>query len=230
MKRLEIRFSVNSKGLLECPQLRAEVDPNQDAGTLYGLSSQIILRNVVNPARRSVLVPIGEIYWERRGMHVAVKVANDGIYASFTIDQLLGRLDCPPEPLLLYLKAALHALTSFPLPDGLTLRTGTEEARHCLLAARSQPWNPLGGSPRQVLSVLKSLSPKRWYYPPGMEIYQKVEWDNNSTMTIQHEELARLVESISLQSQKLEIFGLDDGAVAGCQVDSQVATLDHLGR
>ncbi|KAL6406601.1 hypothetical protein AUP68_09401 [Ilyonectria robusta] len=188
MRRLEIRFFVNSKGLLECQQLGAEIDPQQDAGALYGLNSQVILRNIMNPEQRSVLVPIGKIYWERRGMHVAVRVANDGLYARFTIDKLLGRLDCPPEPLLLYLKAALHALTSFPVSDSLTLRTGIEEARHSLLAARSQPWKPLQGSPKQMLSVRKSLSPKRWYYPPGIELYQKVEWDNNFTMTIQHED------------------------------------------
>ncbi|KFA51508.1 hypothetical protein S40293_06317 [Stachybotrys chartarum IBT 40293] len=228
MKRLEIRFSVNSKGLLECRQLGAEVDPQQDAGTLYGLSSQVILRNVVNPERRRLLVPYGKIYWKRRGMHVVVKIVNEGIYVSFSIDQLLGRLDCPPEPLLLYLKAAIHALTSFPLPDGLTLRTGTEEARHCLLAARSQPWNPLKSLPQRMLSVLKSLSPKRWYYPPGMDLYQKVEWDNNLTMSIQHEELALLVDSIRLQSQKLEVFG--EGAATDCQVDFQVAALDRLCR
>ncbi|KAH7009622.1 hypothetical protein EDB80DRAFT_838411 [Ilyonectria destructans] len=228
MKRLEIRFSVNSKGLLECEQLGAEIDPQQDAGTLYGLNSQVILRNVMNPERRSVLVPIGKIYWERRGMHVAVKVANDGVYARFTIDNLLGRLDCPPEPLLLYLKAALHALTSFPLSDSLTLRTGTEEARHSLLAARSQPWKPLQGSSKQMLSVLKSLSPKRWYYPPGIELYQKVEWDNNLTMTIQHEEFAFLVDSILLQSQKLETFEGEAGM--DCQLGRQIATLDRLGR
>ncbi|KAH6972826.1 hypothetical protein BKA56DRAFT_492395 [Ilyonectria sp. MPI-CAGE-AT-0026] len=228
MKRLEIRFSVNSKGLLECQQLGAEIDPQQDAGTLYGLNSQVILRNVMNPEQRSVLVPIGKIYWERRGMHVAVRVANDGLYARFTIDKLLGRLDCPPEPLLLYLKAALHALTSFPLSDSLTLRTGTEEARHSLLAARSQPWKPLQGSPKEMLSVLKSLSPKRWYYPPGIELYQKVEWDNNLTMTIQHEEFAFLVDSILLQSQKLEVFDVEAGMA--CQLDCQMTTLDHLGR
>ncbi|KAJ4204439.1 hypothetical protein NW767_004633 [Fusarium falciforme] len=139
MKRLEIRFSVNFKGLLQCQQLRAEIDPQQDVGALYGLCSQIQLRGIANPDSKSVLVPIGNIRWERRGIHVAVNIANDGLYAKFTVDQLLGRLDCPPEPLLLYLKAALHALTSFPLPDGLTGRTGTEEARHCLIAARSQP-------------------------------------------------------------------------------------------
>ncbi|RSL53391.1 hypothetical protein CEP54_010421 [Fusarium duplospermum] len=206
MKRLEIRFSVNTKGLLQCRQLRAEVDPQQDVGALYGLYSQIQLRDLANPDKKSVLVPIGSIRWERRGMHVAVGLANEGLYAKFTVNQLLGRLDCPPEPLLLYLKAALHALTSFPLPDGLTGRTGTEEARHCLLAARSQPWAPLQRSSREYLSVIRSLSPSRWLYPPGLNVYQKVKWDSYLTMTIQHEGLAPLVDSIALRSADLETF------------------------
>ncbi|RSL92517.1 hypothetical protein CEP52_013761 [Fusarium oligoseptatum] len=206
MKRLEIRFFVNTKGLLQCQQLRAEVDPQQDVGTLYGLYSQIQLRGIANPDKKSVLVPIGSIRWERRGIHVAVGLANEGLYAKFTVDQLLGRLDCPPEPLLLYLKAALHALTSFPLPDGLTGRTGTEEARHCLVAARSQPWAPLQRSSREYLSVIRSLSPSRWLYPPGLNVYQKVRWDSYLTMSIQHEGLAPLVDSIALRSADLETF------------------------
>ncbi|KAI8664160.1 hypothetical protein NCS55_00923800 [Fusarium keratoplasticum] len=206
MKRLEIRFSVNFKGLLQCQQLRAEIDPQQDVGALYGLCSQIQLRGIANPDNKSVLVPIGNIRRERRGIHVAVSIANDGLYAKFTVDQLLGRLDCPPEPLLLYLKAALHALTSFPLPDGLTGRTGTEEARHCLIAARSQPWAPLQRSSQELLSVIRSLSPKRWLYPPGLGVYQKVKWDSHLTMTIQHEGLAPLVDSVALRSKDLETF------------------------
>ncbi|UZP43159.1 hypothetical protein NXS19_010975 [Fusarium pseudograminearum] len=210
MKRLEIRFQVNNKGLLECSQLSAEVDLNQDAGTLYGLSSQIVLRNVINPERRTVLVPIGDIYCQRRTIHVDVRIVNQGMYANFSIDKVLGRLDCPPEPLLLYLKAAIHALTSFPLPDALTLRTGTEEARHCLSAARSQPWKPLQGMVLRILSKIKSLSPKRSYYPPGIDLYQQVEWDNHLTMSIQHEELSSLVESILLQSKQLESVSKKD--------------------
>ncbi|GKU06108.1 unnamed protein product [Fusarium langsethiae] len=228
MKRLEIRFSVNRRGLLQCYQLASEVDPNQDAGTLYGLSSQIILRNVINPERRTVLIPIGEISWQRRTFHVDTRIVNQGVYASFSIDTVLGRLDCHPEPLLLYLKAAIHALTSFPLPDPLTLRTGTEEARHCLSAARSQPWSPLHDFPRRVLSVLKSLSPKRSYYPPGIDLYQKVEWDDNLTMWIQHEEFTIPVDSILLQSQQLEI--VSDKNTMDVNIQSQEVATSLLCR
>ncbi|KAJ4329354.1 hypothetical protein N0V84_000249 [Fusarium piperis] len=206
MKRLEIRFFVNTRGLLQCPQLSAEVDPQQDVGALYGLYSHIQLRGVANPDNKSVIVPIGSMRWKRQGIHVAVNLENTGRYAKFTVNQLLGRLDCPPEPILLYLKAALHALTSFPLPDKLTGRTGTEEARHCLLAARSLPWTPLQGFSRPLLAAIRSLSPKRWLYPPGLNVYQKVKWDNHLTMTIQHEGLAPLVDSIVLRSEELETF------------------------
>lgn len=206
MKRLEIRFSVNDKGLLECPQLRAEVDPWQDVGTLHGLSSLVVLRDRVDREKQSVIVPTGDMSWERRGIHVAVRIANHGMYTRYTINPLLGRLDCPYEPALLYLKAALHALTSFALPDELTRRTGTEEARHTLLSARAQPWTPLMGFSKHFLSIIRSLSPDRQLYPPGIELYQRVEWDRHLTMTIQHEDLATLVDGILLQSQKLETF------------------------
>lgn len=227
MKRLEIRFSVNHKNLLQCRQLESEVDPDQDAGTLYGLASQIVLRSVENPERKSILVPIGRKFsWEKRGMHVAVKIANDGMYARFTIDRLLGRLDCAQEPNLLHFKTALHALTSFPLPDELTGRTGTEEAMHCLASACSQPWTPLPDLSKHMLLMLESLSPKRQYYPKGSKFCQNAKWDNDLTMTIQHEGLAPLVEGILQQSRKLEAFQVT--ADVQPATDLEDATMSHL--
>lgn len=206
MKRLEVSFFVNHRGLLQSFQLHAEVDPIQDAGTFHGLASKLVLRNITNHRKKSVLVPIGTVHWEKRGIHTSVKVKNEGSYARFDINQVLGRLDCAPEPLLLYLKALLHAMTSFPIPDGLTGRTGSEEARHCLSAASSQPWTPLQSSPQKILSILERLGPRRHYYPPGSKIYQKVVWDNNLTMDAQHEILSTLVADIRQQSQKLKKF------------------------
>ncbi|KAF4990601.1 hypothetical protein FGRMN_8360 [Fusarium graminum] len=230
MKRLEIRFHVNQTGLLLCPQLRAEVDPEQDIGTLYGLRSRLTLRDTENPRRKSVLVPIGGFQWEREGIHISVRISNDGVYAKYTLNSVLGRLDCPPEPLLLYLKAAIHALTSFPLPDDLTGKTGTEEARHCLLSARSQPWTPLGGFPQKMLSVIKSLSPERTLYPPGINLYQKVRWDKHLTATIQHEDLAPLVSLIECRSQELRVFDMTQPQQESLSCDVSVARLQTRGR
>ncbi|KAF5988514.1 hypothetical protein FCOIX_423 [Fusarium coicis] len=230
LKRLEIRFHVNHRGLLFCPQLKAEIDSQQDIGTLHGLCSRVTLRDTSNPERRSVLIPIGNIQWERQGIHVAVRISNEGVYAKYTLNSVLGRLDCPPEPLLLYLKAAIHALTSFPLPDVFTGKTGTEEARHCLLSSRSQPWAPLAGFPLRMLSVIKSLSPERTLYPPGINIYQKVRWDQHLTSTIQHEDLAPLVTFIERRSRDLEAFSMTEPHQDNMSHTASVAHLQIRGR
>ncbi|KAF5539467.1 hypothetical protein FMEXI_8957 [Fusarium mexicanum] len=230
LKRLEIRFHVNQRGLLYCPQLKAEIDPHQDIGTLHGLRSRVTLRDTLNHKRRSVIIPIGNIQWERDGIHVAVRISNEGVYAKYTLNSVLGRLDCPPEPLLLYLKAAIHALTSFPLPDNFTRNTGTEEARHCLLSARSQPWTPLAGFPQRLLSVIKSLSPERTLYPPGINLYQKVRWDQHLTSTIQHEDLAPLVAMIERRSRELGVFSMTQTQQENVSYDLSVAHLRMRGR
>ncbi|KAF4949086.1 hypothetical protein FGADI_9160 [Fusarium gaditjirri] len=230
MKRLEIRFHVNQRGLLSCPQLRAEVDPQQDIGTLHGLRSRVTLRDTLNHKRKSVIVPIGSIQWEREGVHVAVRISNEGLYARYTLNSTLGRLDCPSEPLLLYLKAAIHALTSFPLPDDFTGKTGTEESRHCLLSSRSQPWTPLEGLPQRILSVIKFLSPERTLYPPGINLYQKVRWDQHLTSTIQHEDLAPLVALIESRSRELEVFGTTQPRQENMPCNTSVAHLQIRGR
>ncbi|KAH7121598.1 hypothetical protein EDB81DRAFT_605619, partial [Dactylonectria macrodidyma] len=209
MKRLELKFSVNNNGLLACPQLASEIDRDQNPGALYGLASQIVLRSIVNPSQRSLIVPLGLTYsWDRKGMHVIVKITESNNYARFNIDPLLGRIDCAQEPEILYLKALLHAATSFPLPDELTGRTGTEEAIHCLTSACSQPWTPLSGLSTHLLLLLKSLSPIPKYYPSGLKTYQMIKRDRGLTMTIQHEGLAALAESILQKSQELQMFQL----------------------
>ncbi|KAF5691719.1 hypothetical protein FCIRC_297 [Fusarium circinatum] len=234
LKRLELRFHVNQRGLFYCPQLKAEVDPQQDIGTLHGLQSGVTLRNTSNPERKSVIMPIGGFQWQREGIHVAVRISNEGVYAKYTLNSVLGRLDCPPEPLLLYLKAAIHALTSFPLPDDFTGKTGTEEARHCLLSRISQPWTPLAGFPQRILSVIKSLSPERTLYPPGINLYQKVRWDEHLTSTIQHEDLAPLVTLIENRSRELETFSNTETMIKGqhesVSYDASVARLRIRGR
>src|ERR1019366_5814429 len=98
-------------------QLRSEIDPNQDAGTWYELNSKLVLREVVKvrhpvtqylpsiPQRqRSILVPMGNLKYTRNSHHISLHVTNDGKYAKFMINNVLGRLDCPAEPRLLYLK------------------------------------------------------------------------------------------------------------------------------
>ncbi|OCL12896.1 hypothetical protein AOQ84DRAFT_417852 [Glonium stellatum] len=203
LKRLELRFSVNSQRLLQSPQLRSEIDPNQDAGTLYGLKSMIVLRDCINRALRSVIIPTGLLRHNRDGIHVAIFQEITGVYGRFTIDDVLGRLQCPAEPLLLYLKAQLHAYTSSIVSDPLTGRTGAEEALHSLNLGLYQPWMPLIPRHHDILLSIATLTPKRVYYPRHLKRQQTVSWDAKLPYTTQHDGYRPAVEAILHKSQQL---------------------------
>ncbi|KAF4632731.1 hypothetical protein G7Y89_g5393 [Cudoniella acicularis] len=212
LRRLELSFVVNKRYLLECQQLRAEIDPNQDCGTYYGLRSMIVMRHITQgwdsiPQRqRSIIVPLGAMSYKRHGMHVSIRLENVGAYAKFSINEVLGRLDCPAEPRLLYMKAQFHAYTSFVVPDTLTNRTGTEEALHILRSGCCQPWMPLTPGPISNLLCIAHLTPRRVYYPEDMKLMQKTIWDLELAATAQHDEFRAIVETILTKSQQLSQF------------------------
>lgn len=208
LRRMDLDFTVNGNGNLLCRQLRSEVDPNQDAGTWYGLESKIVLRDNENHQRRSIIVPIGSIQYRRHEPHVLVQVVNDGIYGRYMIDNTLGRLECPPQPVLVFTKSQLHAFTSFPLPDTLTGRTGTEEALSCLASAQSQPWTLLRPGQCVPLQTIARLTPVRNYYPPHLKRQQDVTWDDKLTTTIQHDQYRPVIESIFAKAERLSKFTL----------------------
>ncbi|KAF2123668.1 hypothetical protein P153DRAFT_435751 [Dothidotthia symphoricarpi CBS 119687] len=209
LRHLELSFKVNKQGLLQCHELGAEIDPNQDAGTLYGFESKIVLRDIADPKSRSIIAPWGELSSKRRGMHIAVRAASCTEYARFGIDEVLGRLLCPSEPRLLYAKAQFHAFTSFAIADPLTGRTGTEEALHILQSGCCQPWLPLGGSPLKILESVGKLSPAREYYPKEKKNLQNIGWKASLTMTIQHDAYEGLVHDILNKSEVLSVFAPD---------------------
>ncbi|TGO44474.1 hypothetical protein BCON_0512g00030 [Botryotinia convoluta] len=211
MRHLELSFFVNTRNLLECRELHAEIDPEQDAGTLYGLLSKIVLRDNVNHERRSIIIPLGQLTYKRRGIHVEIRAASTTEYGRFEIDSVLGRLTCPSEPRLFYSKAQLHAFTSFVLPDPLTGRTGTEEALYTLRSGYCQPWRPLNNSLASILRVIGRLSPVREYYPKDKKHLQKVIWEPHLTTTVQHDSFEGLVQEILAKSDRLRCFTADQG-------------------
>ncbi|KAH8687808.1 hypothetical protein BGZ60DRAFT_363637 [Tricladium varicosporioides] len=220
LRRLELTFHVNQRNLLECPQLRAEIDPDQDCGTWYGLQSKIVLRQItqgwhsVPQRRRYIIVPLGDISYRRHDVHVGVHISNSGNYAKFAINEILGRIDTPAEPRLLYTKAKLHAYTSFVLPDRLTKRTGVEESIDFLESSLCQPWKPLTARPISILLAIAHLSPSREYYPKGMKRMQKVFWDPNIPTMIQHDGYKKVVEGILEKSKLLSSFDSEEAKKA----------------
>jgi hypothetical protein len=223
LRRLELRFFVNDRNLLESDQLQAEITPDQDIGTWYGLGSKVVMKEVIGcrdprthqllrsepGSQRSVLVPIGDIKYKRSGSHVTVRVENLGKYGRYTINEILKRLDCPADPQLLYLKALHHAYTSSVLPDLLTSRTGIEEALHCLKSGHCQPCTPITEDPQKSLRLLAKFTPHREYYPKEIKVMQKTRWDPELPAHIQHDGFRSIVEDIRTKSELLSMFTAD---------------------
>jgi hypothetical protein len=86
LRRLELTFFVNIRGYLESAQLRAEIDPDQDAGTWYGIASKIVLREItpgydsIRRRQRSIIVPLGRLQYKRHGHHITAWAENNGDY------------------------------------------------------------------------------------------------------------------------------------------------------
>ncbi|KLU92347.1 hypothetical protein MAPG_11293 [Magnaporthiopsis poae ATCC 64411] len=205
IRRLDLSFRVNQDGRLQCCRLGAEIDPDQDAGTWYGLASKIVVRDIAT-RERSILLPLGSPRWRRNGMHVEVRMLDSKEYGRFGIDPVLGRLTCAPEPRLLFVKALCHGLTSFCLPDPLTGRTGTEEAFAILASGTAQPWTPINSSLEPLLESFSKLLPDREYYPRDLKRLQRVTWSEELTTTIQHDGYRALLRDIIEKSNRLADF------------------------
>ena len=210
LPRLQLLFFVNRYGLLESKQLQCEIDPNQDAGTWYGLREMLVCRNTINHRHRTILVPIGRLHAEKEGCHVRVQVQHSGSYGRFQINPLLGRVDSPSEPILVYTKAMLHAYTSSPISDPLTGRTGIEEAIEWLQSAICQPWSPLSQGSLERLEVVAKLAPNREYYPPDSRTMRTDQWDQSLPIWLQDSRLKFLVDKILDISGNLSVFAPND--------------------
>lgn len=198
LKPLELSFYINNGGLLQSTRLGAIITQQQDVGTLYGLMSKIVVQSVGNRRQRSVLVPYNSnVQTMRDGIHVSVTIGTGtDKYLKYDVNETLGRLDCPPEPSLLYTKALLHALTSHTIPDPLTSRTGVEESLRLLQTGLYQPWSPLNSSHVALLHRLAELSPMRGYYPVKSQFMETLEWRDDLTRHIQDDRFRPFAEKI----------------------------------
>lgn len=210
MPRMQLRWVVNTNQMLKSSHLQAEIDPSQCIDTWYGFDSKLVCRSLKDPSDRFVLVPLGDLKARKRHNHVQVLVQlhneRTAIYIRFMVNKTLGRIDCAAEPVLVYKKAEIHALTSFVLPDPLTGLTGVESSLAVLSSGISQPWSPLTDAQLGVLRCISKLSPRREYYPEDRKLMKKECWDNQIPTMIQREEFRILVDQIILQSTSLASF------------------------
>jgi hypothetical protein len=181
------------------------IDPDQSVGTLVGFKSKLVLCSDQDPPMRKVLIPEGDIQFQRFSGHVTVNAAYgtaDRVQA-YRIDDLLGRLTADTKlESKLYL-AYIHAVTSFCLPDPFLRRTGTEEALHILGSASVRAPCPLSRTAHDRLNLIAALAPKRAFYPAYEKVMQKVDWSSHLGFLAQDDRLYAATKEILGRCSKI---------------------------
>jgi len=220
LPRYKLSFFLNASLELESKNFRdMVVDLDQFSGTTVGLESQLVLKqknpNLDVSRSRSVIIPYGEVRAQLKGgprqqVKVCIDVGQQSYvrYFKYDIDTNLGFLSGVTLLVDLY-KIYLHALTSFPLPDPLTGRTGTEEALSALGSAKCLSFQSLGRDELDLLYKIADLAPTRSWYPDQLKVMQTVRWQDMQPLG-QHWGFYSLVQTILQFNDQLDIFPKKD--------------------
>ncbi|OTA75927.1 hypothetical protein M434DRAFT_383777 [Hypoxylon sp. CO27-5] len=184
------------------------VDEDQSIGTLIGLRSKLVLKDDNGRRRRKVIISSGDVVLERKNQHVEVHLRHCSTTKVhvYDIDDLLGRLTDNGNLQRKLLISYLHALTSSPLPDPLTGKTGTEQALTILKSAAVRSFEWLAQEDLDILAKIASLTPGRVHYPANERVMQTVNWSSKLDFLAQHGEFYKTVRSIFDQAEEARFF------------------------
>ncbi|KAI1660392.1 hypothetical protein F4813DRAFT_292940 [Daldinia decipiens] len=187
------------------------VDEDQSIGALIGLQSMLVLKGNNGRVRRKALIPNGNIAFNKHGQHVRVDIEKQSSTKAcvYEVDGLIGRLINNGSLQGKLLLSYLHALTSFPLPDPLTGKTGTEEALYILRSAAVRSFIKLTEENLDLLKNIALLTPARCYYPANEQEMQTVVWDQRLDFLAQHDGFYQAVRSIFDQANNSKFFHPD---------------------
>lgn len=131
MVRLRLKFIINKAGGLDCQELNAKVDHDQDIGCLYGLRNKLVLLDT-KKCCRSVLILYRSVQLFKTKHQTSVtvnalKVSHRKCF-HYSFDRHLKVLQGLFDMLEILYLVYMHAVTSHILPDPATERSGTAEA------------------------------------------------------------------------------------------------------
>lgn len=210
LTRLRLKFFVNKDGSLSSRDLDSSVESSQDIGCLYGLANKLVVRGNTYPHLRSVIIPYGRPVTERNGCHVRITLARttEGQikYLRYFLDEHLQLLNGPPYLLASLYQAYLHAVTSFPLPDHSTHRTGTQEALRILNQGFLQSPFSLASDCLETLQWIADLTPARKFYPQHLKVMQTTNWNGSLSQSAQHNAFRAICQRIFKFSEMFASF------------------------
>ncbi|KAK7681330.1 hypothetical protein QCA50_015421 [Cerrena zonata] len=214
--RSHLTFFVNKDQQLESGNTRGYiVDDHQAAGTLFGLTNQLILRKRLSHSEhtaeaRLIVIPFGKVVSKCTDHHVSVHVNTTLLtsveYHIYTVDDMLGCLASESGMKSWFYMLYLHAVTSHCLPDPLLNRTGTEEALLGLRSARSFSLIEIKFDFLEQLAKIATLSPRRVFYPSHLQSMQSTYWDPSLPPLSQHNAFTILVSRIFAHVKTLQVF------------------------
>ncbi|KAF8063995.1 hypothetical protein FPV67DRAFT_1608613 [Lyophyllum atratum] len=221
LPRYKLSFFLNDGQELESKTIRdMVVDSDQSTGTMFGLADQLVLKAVdprftklALPGSRSVIIPFGDVSSRTGQLHTITRIPLDNHigpvkYFKYDVDLILGRLVGTTLLSDLY-KVYLHACTSFPLPDPLTNRTGTEEALKELESANCLSFQKLSSEELEVLHKISDLSPILEWYPKHLRVMQTIHWHKIGPLA-QHWAFNARVQAILQFHQTLNSLEMED--------------------
>lgn len=201
-------FRRKASALLESKQFpHLAVDPDQSLRTLTGLVNKLVLRRTDGDSR-CVIIPHGEVSFDRTDEHVLVHIqrpATSNMYHLFIVDAHLGRLVDNGNRCSKFFRCYLHALTAHCMKDGLTDRTGTEEALSILSSSAVRSAHNISEAEIEILQLIASLTPCRSFYPAHLRVMQTVKWKDLSPLS-QHPSYAGLAFRIHDECQHMDLL------------------------
>ncbi|KAJ8109131.1 hypothetical protein OPT61_g7683 [Boeremia exigua] len=215
LPRLQLQFFLSEGDIaLRSRQFgNMRVDPNQSIGMLVGFRSKLVLRNDQNPPKRLLIIPEGELHFEKQGIdaihdHIVVSVLPGTCrrVQPYQMDELLGRLVANTKVESKLYLAYLHALTSFYLPDPFLRQRGADMALDILRSASICAPMSLGLAARHTLDLLAALAPSRHYYPDGSRSMQNVVWSPDLNLATQDDRLFDIVQKILQRSSEVKFL------------------------
>ncbi|KAN0080286.1 hypothetical protein V8E55_009852 [Tylopilus felleus] len=183
LPRYGLSFYVDKDGDLQSDDMRGMVyDENQSIETLFGLVNRLVLRpksrdlNAVKLIPRCILIPDGEISFQKDGHHVRVKVNTPPervTYQTYNVDIdlgcLMGNVSLTNKLYCMY----LHALTSGCSTNPLTGRTGIEEALSLLRSASCSSIMWFSACEAELFGLIASICPAHTWYPAHLKCMQR---------------------------------------------------------
>ncbi|KAF9473711.1 hypothetical protein BDN70DRAFT_362759 [Pholiota conissans] len=218
LPRFRLSFSLTAAGELESNNMHGMIiDSDQCAGTMVGLTTQLVLRrkeamSASLPRSRIVIIPYGKVRYSispstnHVRVHINTQLQARVTWYKYEIDTDLGKLVGSVNLTSRLFRLYLHALTSHPLPDPLTSQRGTDLALQELAAGASFSFQQLTRNNIELLRLIGEITPKREYYPKHLNVMQMTTWSPFLPVLSQHGGFDLAASEIMRYAHSLTVF------------------------